>query len=38
VQDEWRVTGFTGTLVQRVGSQLGCVAAGSNFTMVGKSV
>ena len=38
VQDEWRVTGFTGTLVQRVGSQLGCVAAGSNFTMVGKPV
>ena len=38
VQDEWRVTEFTGTLVQRVGSQLGCVAAGSNFTMVGKPV
>lgn len=36
MQDEWRVTAFTGTLVQRVPSQLGCVAAGSNFTFVGK--
>ena len=32
------MTEFTGTLVQRVGSQLGCVAAGSNFTMVGTPV